>query len=87
MKNAIFLAESYRTKGENKKSAEMFIEAAKFSRQAGNDENAARSFYGALEGFDAAGLYADAKATFSEMKKLYPKSKYTKNAEKIIKNY
>lgn len=83
MKDAIFLAESYRLKGENKKSAGMYLEAAKYSRQAGNDENAARSFYGAVESFDAAGLYADAKATFTEMKKLYPDNKYTHDAEKI----
>lgn len=83
MKNAIFLADAYRLKGENKKSAETYLEAAKFSRQAGNDENAARSFYGAVESFDAAGLYADEKATFKEMKKLYPQNKYTLDAEKI----
>ena len=58
MKNAIFLAGAYRLKGENKKSAEMYLEAAKFSRQAGNDENAARSFYGAVVSFEAAALYA-----------------------------
>ena len=83
MKNAIFLAGAYRLKGENKKSAEMYLEAAKYSRQAGNDESAARSFYGAVESFDAAALYADEKATFKEMKKLYPQNKYTLDAEKI----
>ena len=83
MKNAIFLAGAYRLKGENKKSAEMYLEAAKFSRQAGNEESAARSFYGAVESFDAAALYADEKATFKEMKKLYPQNKYTLDAEKI----
>ncbi|MBR4598566.1 MAG: hypothetical protein IKO39_00765, partial [Treponema sp.] len=83
MKNALYLASSYRSRGENKKSAEMYLNAAKYSRQAGNEENAARSFYGAIESFDAAALYADAKATFTEMKKLYPESKYTKDAEKI----
>ena len=83
MKNALYLAGAYRSRGENKKSAEMYLGAAKYSRQAGNDENAARSFYGAVESFDAAALYADAKATFTEMKKLYPESKYTKDAEKI----
>ena len=83
MKNAIFLAGAYRLKGENKKSAEMYLEAAKFSRQAGNDESSARSFYGAVESFDAAALYADEKATFKEMKKLYPQNKYTLDAEKI----
>ena len=83
MKNAIFLAGEYRKRGENKKSAEMYLEAAKFSRIAGNDGNAARSFYGAIESFDAAGLYADEKATFIEMKKLYPENRYTREAEKI----
>jgi len=83
MKNALYLASAYRSRGENKKSAEMYLNAAKYSRQAGNEENAARSFYGAIESFDAAALYADAKATFTEMKKLYPESKYTKDAEKI----
>lgn len=61
----------------------MYLEAAKYSRQAGNDESAARSFYGAVESFDAAALYADEKATFKEMKKLYPQNKYTLDAEKI----
>ncbi|MBR1404024.1 MAG: outer membrane protein assembly factor BamD [Treponema sp.] len=83
LKNALFLAGAYRTKGENKKSAELYLEALKYARQAGNDELAARSFYGAVESFDAAGLYADAKATFTEMKKLYPESTFTKDAEKI----
>ncbi len=84
MKNAIFLAGAYRNRGENKKSAEMYLDAVKYSRQAGKDDNAARSLYGAVESFDAAGLYADAKATFTEMKKLYPENKYTKDAEKIV---
>lgn len=84
MKNAIFLAEAYRLKGENKKSAQMYLDAAKYSRQAGNDMNAARSLYGAVESFDAAGLYADSKATFTELKKLYPESRYTADGEKII---
>ena len=84
MKNAIFLAGAYRLKGENKKSAQIYLEAVKYSRQAGNNENAARSFYGAVESFDAAALYADSKATYNELKKLYPESTYTKDAEKII---
>ena len=83
MNDALFLAGAYRNRGENKKSAEMYLDAAKYSRQAGNDENAARAFYGAVESFDAAGLYADSKATFTELKKLYPESKYTKDGEKI----
>ena len=86
MKNSIFLAETYRNKGENKKSAEMYLEAAKHSRMAGNDQNAARSFYGAVEAFDAAALYADSKATYNELKKLYPESSYTKDAAKIVEN-
>lgn len=86
MKNALFLAGEYRKKGENKKSAEMYLEAAKYSRLSGNDENAARSFYGAVESFDAARLYADAKATFGTMKQLYPENQYTKNAEKLLGN-
>ncbi|MBQ9205770.1 MAG: tetratricopeptide repeat protein [Treponema sp.] len=84
MKNALFLANAYRTKGENKKSAELYLEAAKYSRIAGNNQNAARSFYGAVESFDAAGLYADSKATYNEMKKLYPDNSYTIDAQKII---
>ncbi|WP_407426951.1 tetratricopeptide repeat protein [Treponema sp.] len=87
MQNALYLAGVYRTNGENKKSAEMYLEALKYSRQSGNDENAARSFYGAVESFDAAALYADAKAAFNEMIKLYPDNKFTKDAEKIINQY
>ncbi|MBQ4379598.1 MAG: tetratricopeptide repeat protein [Treponema sp.] len=86
MKNAVFLAEEYRKKGANRKSAEMFLEAVKHSRIAGNDETAERSFYGAVESFDAAGLYADSKAAYTEMKKLYPQSAYTKKAGKIVEN-
>lgn len=82
-KNAIYLASAYRSRGENKKAAETYLEAVKYAREAGNDENAARSFYGALEAFDAAAMYADAKATFTELKKLYPESRYTREAEKI----
>lgn len=83
LKNALYLAERYRLRGKNKESAFMYLDAAKYARQSGNEERAARSFYGALEAFDAAGLYADAKATYNEMKKLYPENKYTKDGEKI----
>ena len=86
MKNALFLAAAYRNKSDNKKSAELYLDAAKYARQSGDDENAARAFYGAIEAFDAAGLYGDARATFTEMKKLYPESAYTKNGEKLFKN-
>lgn len=83
MMDALLLAGTYRSRGENKKSAEMYLDAAKYSRLAGNSENAARAFYGAVESFDASGLYADSKATFIELKKLYPESKYTRDGEKI----
>ncbi len=83
LKNALYLADAYRSRGKNKESAFMYLDAAKYARQAGNDERSARSFYGAIEAFDAAGLYADAKATYIEMKKLYSENKYTKEAEKI----
>ncbi len=82
-KNALFLAGAYRNKGKNRESALMYLDAAKYARQAGNDESAARAFYGAVEAFDAAGLYADEKATFTELKKLYPENAFTKEAEKI----
>ena len=82
-KNALFLAGAYRSNGENKKSAQMYLEAITYARQSGNEDGAARCFYGAVEAFDAAKLYADAKATFTEMKKLYPNNSYTKDGEKI----
>ncbi|MBP3773637.1 MAG: tetratricopeptide repeat protein [Treponema sp.] len=87
LRDSLFLAGAYRSKGENKKSAELYLEAAKYARQAGDDEHAARSFYGALESFDAAALYGDAKATFTELKRLYPDSKYTKDGEKIASQF
>ncbi|MCR4822322.1 MAG: tetratricopeptide repeat protein [Treponema sp.] len=83
LKNALYLADRYRSLGQNKKSALMYLDSVKYARQSGNDEKAARSFYGAVEAFDAAGMYADAKASYEEMKKLYPENKYTKDGEKI----
>ena len=85
-KNAIFLAAAYRNQGQKKKSAQMYLDGVKYARQAGNDQEAQRAFYGAVESFDAAGLYGDAEATFTEMKKLYPDSDYTKEGEKLVRN-
>ena len=83
MNKAIFLAESYRLKRENKKSALMFIEAVKYSSAKDDADTIARCLYGAVESFDAAGLYGDAKGVFKEMQARYKDNKYTKKAEKI----
>lgn len=83
--NAFLLAQHYRTSGQNKKSAEVYLSAAQFSRAAGKDEDAARALYGAVEAFDAAGLSGDARATSDSLAQLYPESKYLLSARQIVK--
>ncbi len=82
--SAINLAAKFRNSGENKKAADMYLKAALFARQSGDNGSAERALYGAVEAFDAAGLYGDSKAAYNEMKKLYPKSSYTKEAKKLV---
>lgn len=84
LENALFLAAAYRNAGEGSKSAFLYLDAALFARRAGNDAKAARSLYGAVEAFDAAGLFADSKETFAELQKLYPESSYTAEGKKIV---
>ena len=59
--------------------------ASKFFRQAGEDEQAQRTLYGAAESFDAAGLKKDAASSAELLKELYPDSKYAEDAEVFIK--
>jgi len=83
--NAELLGKIRRSKTENKKAAESYLEAAGFYRNCGNEEAAARCLYGAAECFDAAGLYGDSKAVIENMTGLYPDSNWTKNALNLNK--
>ncbi|MBQ0050618.1 MAG: tetratricopeptide repeat protein [Treponema sp.] len=77
-------ATDLRNLGNNKKAAETYLEAAVYARQTGNSKSAARAMYGAVEAFDAAAMYGDAKATYLEMVKMYPDDEYTKAAKKLV---
>lgn len=85
LQNALLLAGIYRTRGQNEKSAKMYLDATEYARKSGEDEKAARALYGGAEAFDAAGLYGDAKSTVELLKQLYPNSKQAKDATSLIK--
>ncbi len=83
-KNALLIARAYREQTENARAADLYLQAAGFARQAGDDASASQALYGAVEAFDACGRYGDARATAQELEKLYPKSRFVEAANKIV---
>lgn len=84
--NTSVIAEYYRRKGDNKLSAETYLEAAAAYRTSGNSENAAESLYSAAEAFAAAKLMGDARETANTLKELYPQSHYAESVNRITGN-
>lgn len=84
LKNSLLLAEYYRSKGENKASAEMYLDAAIYARKVGKSKSAERALYGAVEAFDSAGLKGDAKITAQSLLQMYPNSSYNDSAYRIV---
>lgn len=83
-RTAILLGTQYRMQNLNKKSAEWYLSAAEYFRMNNDDENAARSLYGAVESFDAAGMYGDSKETAKTLSSLYPQSKHAAAAQTLV---
>ena len=82
--NAFLLARNSRKLDKNKESADFYLEAAEYFRMAGNEQSAAQALYGAVEAFDAASLYGDARETAGLLEKLYPESRQNIAAKRII---
>lgn len=85
-KNALILAELYRSQLKNEKAANMYLMSSQYSRKAGLNSLTERSLYGAAEAFDAAGLKGDCIYTVQTLKQLYPSSPYVLEADKLLKN-
>lgn len=83
-KNALLVAKHLREQTENVRSAELYLSAAEYARMSGSDDSAVQALYGAVEAFDAAGLFGDSRQTALSMAQLYPKSYYTHAAEQLI---
>ncbi|MBQ0039145.1 MAG: tetratricopeptide repeat protein [Treponema sp.] len=84
-RTAVILALSERSANQNASSAEIFLSAAKYARQAGDDALASRCLYGAAEAFDAAGKKGDSRATAENLMEMYPGTEYAKSARVFIK--
>ena len=82
--NAALLASLYRMRKRNTESAKMYLSAAEYWRKNASENNAAAALYGAVEAFDAAGSYSDAKEAASLLEKLYPASRQNAAAEQIV---
>lgn len=83
--NEIILAQTLRNRGENKQAAEEFLKAAQYAKMCGRSETVCRALYGAVEAFDAEGIYGDAKEAYETMNSMYPENEYTKQAQHIVK--
>lgn len=83
--NELILAQTLRNRGQNKQAAEEFLKAAQYARMCNKNETVCRALYGAVESFDAEGMYGDAKEAFETMNKMYPENEYTKQAQHIVK--
>lgn len=79
--NADILGQAYRSQEKNKLSAEMFLKAARYYRISGKSDEAAAVMYGAYDAFLSAGMKADANATATQLKELYPTSKQARSVK------
>lgn len=86
-RTAQFLGTYYRQNGRDRESAEKFLLAAEYFRMNKDSDNAAVALYGAVEAFDAAGMYADAKVSAGTLDSLYPESRQNTAAKMIIARY
>lgn len=82
-RNALLLGFWYRKKEMNKKSADMYLSAARYFRMNNDAANAAQALYGAADAFGAAGMPADAKDAADTLKSLYPESREAKAAQSL----
>ena len=83
-RNARFLGDYYRSTGRAEKSAALYLEAAEYFRMSGDGDAAATALYGAVESFDAAGRYGDAKSSAETLRSLYPGSRQAAAAAQIV---
>ncbi len=69
--------------GTSEAAADMLLKAGEY--YAGFDsEKAAESLYGAADAFDRLGSQADARAVWETMRKTWPDSVWTKQAESFV---
>ena len=83
-RTAMILGSQYRAQNSNKTAANYYLSAAEYFRMNSDSENAARALYGAVESFDAAGLYGDSKETAKTLAKLYPDSRQSQAAQTLV---
>ncbi|MCR5725693.1 MAG: tetratricopeptide repeat protein [Treponema sp.] len=82
--NALIVAKYLREQSENTRAAELYLQAAGYARSAGDDNASSQALYGAVEAFDAARRYGDARATAKQLEQLYPKSRFVEAAKNIV---
>lgn len=83
-RTAMILGSQYRMQNGNKTAANYYLSAAEYFRMNSDSGNAARALYGAVESFDAAGLYGDSKETAKTLAKLYPDSRQSQAAQALV---
>lgn len=83
--NAGIIAQYFKSEGQNKKAAQMFLKAAELYRSSGKDSEAASSLYSAVDSFVFEGMKADARETANLLIQLYPQTKQAKNVNKLLK--
>ncbi|QTQ12366.1 tetratricopeptide repeat protein [Treponema parvum] len=86
-KNAVLLASYRRRQEKNAESAKLYLDAASYYRMSAYEDSAAAALYGAVEAFDAASQYGNAKETASLLEKLYPESAQNAGAKRIVEKY
>lgn len=83
-RTALIAAQNERRLNNNSRAADLYLDAAKYARMAGDGPGAERALYAAVESFDAAGMPADSMETYAFMEEHYPSSHYTAQARKLI---
>ena len=83
--NAYFLAEYNEKIMKEQKSAELYLEAARYYRACDNADKAAISLYSAASSFKNIGMTGDVKEVVDLLQKLYPESRQAKAAVRLLK--
>lgn len=85
-KNAILIADWYRSKNSSKEAAQYYLLAAEYFRGSGetDDLKPASALYSAAESFVAEGMTGDARETANLLKSLYPKTPYASAVDRLI---
>ena len=86
-RNAALLGSYYRQNGRYADGASKYLSAAEYARMSGDASGAASALYGAVDAFDAAGMFNDSKETAKLLDSLYPDSRQNTAAKIIISRY